>query len=586
MKLNTKTSNKIKDKNQQKISKGALITLVVCISLAVVAAIVLSIYFTIGFSKSSKLKFSGVYMKSAEYVYDGSPKSVDVVGAPEGTNIKYKYERKAADGATTKGEGNSFTESGVYKVVATLSKKGYQDRDITATVKITRSYTVTFRQEGYADVVRSVEEGGTLGRSSIPVPKAKKGYTVAWEDLSLNNITRDLVVRAVERLYTYSVEYWERSDSTWVNPNAVTYTVLSPDFELASPTREGCEFLGWFDARGERVVSLPDGRAENLVLKAEWLDISSANENVEFSLSGTYSVSGYDYDDTFVYVEPEQPEKVEPLNPGESIPDSDPDKIASNEDPTATDGTEVNASDKVVTGNGEVVVGEKEIDIGGEKEPEKVVVEDGSGNKVEKTLEEIDAEKYSPKKATDDLLIIPDVYNGVAVSKINDAVFKKTDFTRAYIGKNVVEIGVESFRSCTYLSSVYGCEKVERLSDSAFRGSGITSFESGELTYLGDRAFAFCDALKTVDSRKITYIGENCFENCFALDELYINKDIAYIGENAFKNCNRLTIVFDGTQKEWEDLVSSFGGLSYIAATNVAVVTSDADAEIEVEVLQ
>lgn len=68
-----------------------------------------------------------------------------------------------------------------------------------------KTYTVTFKQDGQRDVVKTVEEGESL--TDIPEPKAKVGYTVAWEVVDLTNIVEDIEVKAIETANTYVVSY-------------------------------------------------------------------------------------------------------------------------------------------------------------------------------------------------------------------------------------------------------------------------------------------------------------------------------------------------------------------------------------------
>lgn len=68
-----------------------------------------------------------------------------------------------------------------------------------------QTYTVTFRQKGKEDVVRSVEHGATL--ANIPKPIQRPGYTVTWEEKDLTNITESLIVNAVESANNYTVTY-------------------------------------------------------------------------------------------------------------------------------------------------------------------------------------------------------------------------------------------------------------------------------------------------------------------------------------------------------------------------------------------
>ncbi len=65
--------------------------------------------------------------------------------------------------------------------------------------------SVTFKQNGQADVVREAEIGTSL--KDIPSPVEKAGYTVAWDITDFSNITKDVVVNAVEKPNEYTVTY-------------------------------------------------------------------------------------------------------------------------------------------------------------------------------------------------------------------------------------------------------------------------------------------------------------------------------------------------------------------------------------------
>ena len=579
MKINTTEKNKNKgSKSSREVGKKTLI-LSLSITLAVVAtAILLVIYFTGGFSKAGKDKFSGVYLTGGEFKYSGSPIKIEVKGAPSDANIVYTYEyNNPATGKTSSGKGNSFVESGIYKVVATLSKKGYEDRSLTTSVKIIRYYTVTFKQDGAEDMVFTVEEGATLGAMSIPTPKAKKGYTVCWSDVSLNNVTKDIVVTAEEYLYTYSVEYWERGGVYSGESNdIISYTINSESWTLANPTRANCIFLGWYDGKGNKVESLPGDRAENLILKAEWLDVSEMNAETKLVLSESgYKVSAYEMEEQ-EYVPPVAPEYVPPIGPGEGVADTDPSMINSNEDPTETDGTEVNASDKMITGNGEVVLSPDEIDVGGNTTPKTVEVVE-NGQTVVKTLEEKDAEKYRPQRPDESYLIVCDVYDNKPVVEISENAFENANFTNGYVGINVKTIKSEAFKRCKYLETLYGFKSTEKLENSVFRGTALKTLSLPAAKYLGDHAFAYCDALTALETAELEHIGANCFENCFNLAELSLTENVAYIGENAFKNCNRLTIFYSGTRDSWDALINSFGGKEALGLSAKIKVVCDGE---------
>ncbi len=128
---------------------------------------------------------------------------------------------------------------------------------------------------------------------------------------------------------------------------------------------------------------------------------------------------------------------------------------------------------------------------------------------------------------TDTDIVIPDTYEGYAVTRIeSQAFYNNTDITSLVIGNNVTEIGALAFHYCTALESV--------------------SFGNGSIT-IENEAFYFCTALESLNLGGVTEIGEYAFYNCTALDILVIPNSVTKIGNNAFKYCHNLIRLTLGT---------------------------------------
>ena len=69
-----------------------------------------------------KKQFTGLSFADAEFVYDGEPKSLALVGAPAGATVEYS--------------GNGQIAAGTYTVTATVSMEGYETKTLTAILKI------------------------------------------------------------------------------------------------------------------------------------------------------------------------------------------------------------------------------------------------------------------------------------------------------------------------------------------------------------------------------------------------------------------------------------------------------------------
>ncbi len=71
-------------------------------------------------------EITGVQFESAEFVYDGTEKKIDISGTlPSGVSVEYKN--------------NAATDAGVYTATATLKGEGYKDKVLTATLTVNKA---------------------------------------------------------------------------------------------------------------------------------------------------------------------------------------------------------------------------------------------------------------------------------------------------------------------------------------------------------------------------------------------------------------------------------------------------------------
>lgn len=97
-------------------------------------------------------EFANVSLLSSSFTYDGESHSLAVTGAPDGTEIAYSN--------------NGKTEAGVYEVKAELSKTGYKNKTLTATLTITKAVISGLSFKGasfeYDSFEHSIEVTGVL----------------------------------------------------------------------------------------------------------------------------------------------------------------------------------------------------------------------------------------------------------------------------------------------------------------------------------------------------------------------------------------------------------------------------------------
>lgn len=126
---------------------------------------------------------------------------------------------------------------------------------------------VTFRQENYEDIIKSVNFGGDL--QDIPTPHEKTGYTVTWDRKDFANIKENIVVNAVNDANSYTVTY--RAPGFEIDGKTVELTYDSPCSNLdMTLTKSDKDLLGWkYDNKVYTKQTIWD-IANDVTLIAEW----------------------------------------------------------------------------------------------------------------------------------------------------------------------------------------------------------------------------------------------------------------------------------------------------------------------------
>lgn len=131
-----------------------------------------------------------------------------------------------------------------------------------------QSVTVTFKQAGKADIVKTVEKFTAL--TDIPTPVEKKGYTIVWDKTDFRNITEDIVVTAIETIKVYTITFEANVGTTTQTTMTITY---GDAYQLPQATSEDGAFKGW-SYNGASVemegVWEMDIESNAIVLVAEW----------------------------------------------------------------------------------------------------------------------------------------------------------------------------------------------------------------------------------------------------------------------------------------------------------------------------
>lgn len=104
------------------------------------------------------------------------------------------------------------------------------------------SYSVVFKEKGFQDVVVTVKEGEDVVTLPPLRGNAKTGYELVWEQTELVDVTKNIVVNAVERAKTYTITF---DLSGGVMDEKSLLVTFDESYVLPTPTLTGFQFVAW-----------------------------------------------------------------------------------------------------------------------------------------------------------------------------------------------------------------------------------------------------------------------------------------------------------------------------------------------------
>ena len=146
-------------------------------------------------------------------------------------------------------------------------------------------------------------------------------------------------------------------------------------------------------------------------------------------------------------------------------------------------------------------------------------------------------------------IIIPNIYNGLPVTKIEDEAFWNSQITSIKLHNGITYIGFDAFHCCNQLKNIDLPDSLETVEGSAFSGCEILDynlFENGN--YLGNESNPYlvyvepsnqeCTSI-SIHSKTKVIAGDAC-HGLTDLTELIIGSDVMYINYGAFWGCTNL----------------------------------------------
>ena len=487
------------------------------------------------------------------------------------------------------------------------------------------TYTVTFVQEGFANVVKTVNEGEAL--TDIPTPQAVQGYEIRWEEKDLTNIQTNITVNAVKTLVEYNVIY-VLNGGTNNAQNPDKYTV-EQELLLFDPSRAGYTFAGWYSdsSFNNNVIEIVQGTTGEKTFYANWtpnentlvFDANGGNgtmANMTLATGGSsvlgsciYTKDGY----TFVGWSTTEDGGVE-YETGDTYTmgtnstytlyavwetieysityDLIFDGVDNSLNTTLTYTVEDTITLKAPTKESFYFLGwyteasfENKIDKIENRTGNITLYAKWTTNDTALTFTEAEGGYSVTGCVADiDVVIIPEIYNGSPVTTIGSSAFSGcTSLTSVEIPSSVTSIGSYAFDGCTSLTSVTIPSSVTTIGNDAFRG--CTSLESitvdenntayksiDGVLYNKDGTILICYPAGKKDTsftipNSVTSIGNYAFYGCTSLTSVEIPSSVTSIESWAFCYCTSLKSV------EIPSSVTTIGEAAFEDCTSLESIT-------------
>ncbi len=153
------------------------------------------------------------------------------------------------------------------------SGKWFNDDNVTLTARWQGVYYITYRQEGFDDVVISLRNDEIMAKDNIPTAQPVKGHSVLWESVDYESIVNtSTIVNAVITPKMFKLKI----DFGYENGRQEFDIIYNAYLSIEIPDRDGYTFLGFKDINGEFVQETRYVFDQDMELYAEWkMDVNN-----------------------------------------------------------------------------------------------------------------------------------------------------------------------------------------------------------------------------------------------------------------------------------------------------------------------
>ena len=440
--------------------------------------------------------FDNAVLDDVTFVYDGTTKSLSVNGIPEGTLVTY--------------DNNGQIELGEYTVTATLSKKYYQTKTLTAKLYIRQARYSIYYMYNMDDVANNNPAEYVFGKeTTISAPTSRSGVFVEW--YTNQNFT-DRFTGITSDTY---------GDLTLYAKFRTIFNIS--DSSVTGLTKEGKTFKEIVipaKVNGTTITSIKESAFVDCKTLTNVIISDTITSIGSYAFSGCTNLASITIGDSVTSIgfrAFKGCDELAEINYTGNI-------VHWCQDEISDELMRYGKSEKTLFVLGKKIEGELTI-------PNNVT---SIGNFAFRGCNELTTVNWNATNCTSAGSYDYPIFNGC------------TNLSNVIIGDNVQIIPSNAFSGCIGLTEIAIPNSVTIIGAYAFSGCSelIEITIPANVTFIGASAFYGCKALTNIIiPNSLTSISGHMFDGCSGLREITIPDGVTSIEGSAFRGCRRLTIV-------------------------------------------